>query len=46
MIKKLLKKISCKIFFCVGSRCSYNEDGKQKIKISLDNNEIIESSEK
>jgi len=46
MIKKLLKKIKCKIFFCVGSKCSYNEEGKGKIKISLDNNEIIESSEK
>jgi len=43
MIKKLLKKIKCKIFFCVGSKCSYNENGKGKIKISLDNNEIIES---
>jgi len=45
MIKKLLKKIKCKIFFCVGSRCSYNEEGKSKIKISVDNNEIIESDE-
>ena len=45
MIKKLLKKISCKIFFCVSSKCSYNEEGKGKIKISLDNNEIIESDE-
>jgi len=45
MIKKLLKKIKCKIFFCVGSNCSYNENGKQKIKISVDNNEIEESDE-
>ena len=44
MIKKLLKKIKCKIFFCVGSKCSYNENGKQKIKISYNDNEIIESS--
>ena len=29
----------------MGSRCSYNEEGKQKIKISVDNNEIEESSE-
>jgi len=46
MIKKLLKKIKCKIFFCVGRKCSYNENGNGKIKISVDNNEIIESSEK
>ena len=45
MIKKLLKKISCKIFFCVGSKCSINENGNGKIKISVDNNEIEESSE-
>jgi len=46
MIKKLLKKIKCKIFFCVGSNCSYNDEEKGKIKISVDNNETIESSEK
>ena len=45
MIKKLLKKIKCKIFFCVSSNCSYNDEGKSKIKISVDNNEIKESSE-
>jgi hypothetical protein len=43
MIKKLLKKISCKIFFCVSSKCSYNENGKGKIKINYNDNEIIES---
>jgi len=44
-LKKILKKISCKIFFCVGSKCSYNENGKGKIKINYNNNETIESSE-
>ena len=46
MIKKLLKKIKCKIFFCVSSNCSYNDQGNGKIKINVDNNEIIENSEK
>ena len=45
MIKKLLKKIRCKIFFCVGSNCSYNQEGKGKIKINYNDNEIIESDE-
>ena len=40
-LKRLLKKISCKIFFCVGSKCSYNEKGKGKIRIDL--NEETES---
>ena len=45
MIKKLLKKISCKIFFCVGSRCSYNEHGKGKIRIDLnEENNILSNS--
>jgi len=54
--KKILKNLSCRIFFCVGSKCSYNEKGKGKFKIDLseidqtniltNNNEseIIESS--
>jgi len=51
--KKILKKLSCRIFFCVGSKCSYNEKGKGQFKIDLsetniltNNNEseIIESS--
>ena len=54
--KKILKKLSCRIFFCVGSKCSYNEKGKGKLRIDLseidqtniltNNNEseIIESS--
>lgn len=45
-LKKILKKIKCKIFFCVGSKCSYNEENKGKIKIILDSNEVIKSSEK
>lgn len=45
-LKKILKKIKCKIFFCVGSKCSYNENGKQKIKISYINNETIKSGKK
>jgi len=44
-LKKILKKIKCKIFFCVGSKCSYNENGKGKIKINYNDNEIKESSE-
>ena len=32
-LKKLLKKISCKIFFCAGSKCSYNEKGKGKFRL-------------
>ena len=54
--KKILKKLSCRIFFCVNSQCSYNEKGKGKLRIDLseidqtniltNNNEseIIESS--
>lgn len=42
-LKRILKKIKCKIFFCVGSKCTYNENGKQKIKINYNDNEIIES---
>ena len=34
-LKKILKNIRCKIFFCVGSKCSYNEKGKGKLKIDL-----------
>ena len=41
-LKRIIKKIRCKIFFCVGSKCSMNEEGKQKIKISYNDNEIIE----
>jgi len=33
--KKILKKLSCRIFFCVGSKCSYNEKGKGQFKIDL-----------
>jgi len=53
-LNKILKKVSCKIFFCVGSKCSYNEKGKGKFKMDIneENNiltnnnesEIIESS--
>ena len=35
-LKNILKKISCKIFFCVGSKCSYNEKGKGKLRLDLD----------
>ena len=44
-LKKILKKVSCKVFFCVGSRCSYNEKGKGKIRIELnDENNILSNS--
>lgn len=33
-LKNLLKKIACKMTFCVGSKCTYNEEGKGKIKIT------------
>lgn len=43
--KKILKKVSCKIFFCVGSKCSYNEHGKGKIRIDLnEENNILSNS--
>jgi hypothetical protein len=35
-LKNILKKISCRIFFCVGSKCSYNEKGKGKLRLDLD----------
>lgn len=31
-LKNILKKISCKIFFCAGSKCSYNDKGENEIK--------------
>jgi len=44
-LKKILKKVSCKIFFCVGSNCSYNEKGKGKIRIELnDENNILSNN--
>jgi len=43
--KKILKKVSCKLFFCVGSKCSYNEKGKGKIRIELnDENNILSNN--
>lgn len=43
--KKILKKVSCKVFFCVGSKCSYNEKGKGKIRIELnDENNILSNN--
>ena len=46
-LKKILKKVSCKIFFCFGSKCSYNEKGKGKIRIDLneENNILTNSNE-
>lgn len=54
-LKNILKKISCKIFFCVGSKCSYNENGKGKLRVDIDEeqknnmfdnfNEVIEVRE-
>jgi len=29
-LKNILKKISCKIFFCAGSKCSYNDKGSDE----------------
>jgi len=44
-LKKILKKVSCKVFFCVGSKCSYNEKGKGKIRIELnDENNILSNT--
>ena len=44
-LKKILKKVSCKLFFCVGSNCSYNEKGKGKIRIELnDENNILSNT--
>ena len=40
-LKNILKKISCKIFFCAGSKCSYNSKGEGKIRIELDDNELV-----
>ena len=47
-LKRVLKKVSCKIFFCMGSKCSYNEKGKGKIRIDLneDNNILSNSNDK
>lgn len=45
-LKKLLKKITCKIFFCVGSKCSFNENGKGKLKYNdINIDEAFESGE-
>lgn len=42
-LKNLLKKIKCKMTFCFSSKCSYNEEGKGKIKINdIDIDEVIE----
>ena len=41
-IKKLLKKVKCKVFFCVSSKCSYNEENNSKFNISLNNIEDYE----
>lgn len=44
-LKKILKKIRCRIFFCVGSKCSYNENGKGKLRIDLkEENNILSNS--
>jgi len=47
-LKKILKNIRCKIFFCVGSKCSYNEKGKGKLTevsmIKIDLSEIDETN--
>ena len=45
-LKNLLKKIACKMTFCISSKCSYNEEGNHKIKINdIDIDEIIEDYE-
>ena len=45
-LKNLLKKIKCKMTFCIGTKCSYNEEGKGRIKINdIDIDEIIEDYE-
>jgi hypothetical protein len=42
-LKRILKKITCKIFFCVGSKCSYNEKGQGKLRIDLNENNISDN---
>ena len=45
-LKNLLKKIKCKMTFCIGSKCSYNEEGKGQIKINdIDIDEVIKDYE-
>jgi len=45
-LKNLLKKIKCKMTFCIGSKCSYNEEGNGKIKINdINIDEVIEDYE-
>ena len=41
MIKKIFRKIRCKIFFCIGSRCTYNENGNGKINLDLNEENIL-----
>ena len=40
-IKKLLKKIKCRMFFCFGSKCSYNENGKGKLNVEFNEENIL-----
>ena len=41
MLKKLLKKIKCRLFFCFGSRCSYNEHGNGKLNVEFNEENIL-----
>ena len=41
MLKKLLKKIKCRLFFCFGSKCSYNEHGKGKLNVEFNEENIL-----
>ena len=43
-LKKILKKVTCRIFFCVGSKCTYNEKGEGKFNINLDENNISDNN--
>ena len=42
-LKKLLKKISCKLFFCMGSKCSYNSNGKGQLKFDFKEEKILDN---
>lgn len=41
MLKKLLKKLKCRVFFCFGSKCSYNENGKGKLNVEFNEENIL-----
>lgn len=42
-LKTLLKKISCKLFFCMGSKCSYNNKGNGELKFDFKEENILDN---